>query len=68
MWRDTNEAGGLAAQGYFESVDGVDGGVAGGGAADDYNARFRSKAHVHQMVSNLIGQVERFNHRRRPYP
>jgi hypothetical protein len=67
LWRDTNEAGGLAAQGYFESVNGVDGGVAGGGAANDNDARFWSKAHVHEVVSNLVGQIERFNNRRCPY-
>jgi hypothetical protein len=65
---DANEAGSLATQGNLESVNGVDGGVAGGGAADNNDARFWSKAHVHEVVSNLVGQIERFNNRCCAYP
>jgi len=53
-----DKAGGFAAQGDFESIDGVNGWITSGRAAHDDYARVWSKAHVHEVVSNLVGQIK----------
>lgn len=53
-----NEAGSFAAQGDFEPIDGVDGWITSGRAAHDDYVRVWSKAHVHEVVSNLVGQIK----------
>jgi hypothetical protein len=57
--------GSLMAQGDLEAVNGVDGWVACGSAPYDHYARFWSKAHMHQVVSDLVRQVKCFNYRGR---
>src|SRR6185437_3683416 len=59
-----DEAGGFATQGDFESIDGVDGWITGRRAAYDDYVRVGSKAHVHEVVSNLVGQIKCLNDRR----
>ncbi len=56
-----DEAGRLSAQGDLESIHGVDGWITGGRATHDDYARVWSKAHVHEVMSNLVGQIKGFN-------
>ncbi len=51
-------AGGLAAQADFDAVDAVDGGVAGGGAAQHLDAGAGQEAQVREVVADGLGQVD----------
>jgi hypothetical protein len=46
------------AEGDFDSVDAVDSGIAGGGAAEGGDFSVGDEAHVHEVVLNRIGQIE----------
>jgi hypothetical protein len=55
---EEDAAGGLVAQGDFDAVEAVDGGVAGGGAAEDFDAGAGQEAQVREVVADLFGQVD----------
>jgi hypothetical protein len=58
MQAHPNMTGCLAAQSNLKAVNGVDGWIACRRTPYDDYARFWSKAHVHKLVSNLVGQIK----------
>lgn len=57
---DGNVAGGLFAEGNLYAVNAVDGGVAGGSAAEDFNVGAGEEAEVSEVVADLLGELDGF--------
>jgi hypothetical protein len=57
-----NVAGCLAAQCDFGAFDPVDGGIAGWSAAQHIDRGLWQEAKVHQVVEDIMGQLERGHH------
>jgi len=55
---DSNGLGGFVTQGDFHAVNGVDGGVAGGSAAEGRNQCVRDETHVHEVVLDGFREFE----------
>jgi hypothetical protein len=55
---DANGLGGLVAEGDLHAVNPVDGGVAGGGAAQDSHESIWNETHVHQVVLDGFREVK----------
>jgi hypothetical protein len=52
---------GLVAEADFYAVDAVDAGVAGGGAAEDFDFGSGEEAEVGEVVAHFFGQVDGFD-------
>lgn len=57
-WTHSNGGGGLMAERDFQSVDAVYGGVAGRSAAQGRDFGVWHKPHMHQVVLDILRQVE----------
>ena len=55
---DSDGGGGLMAERDFKAVNAVDGGIAGGSAAQGRDLGVGHKTHVHQVVLDVLRQVE----------
>jgi len=55
---DADGLGGFVAEGDFHAVDGEDGGVAGGGAAENGDEGVGDETHVHQVVLDGFREFE----------
>lgn len=60
---DADGLGGLDAEGNLHAVNGVDGGVAGRGATQRRHMGIGDETHVHQVVLDGFGEVQRDQHR-----
>ncbi len=49
---------GLVAQAHFDAIDAVDGGVAGRGAAEDFDGGAGQETEVREVVGDLLGQID----------
>ena len=53
---------GIPTQGNLKTVNGIDGGITSRGAMQNLDPGIGKKAHIHQVIVDAGGKIDRLNH------
>lgn len=68
MELNLNMPGSLLSEADLNAIDAVDGGIARGGTAEDFDFRAGEKAEMRQVIADFLAEIQAFHHARLPHP